>query len=202
MIIYGSRSSHLKSVQLTQEHCPNCGNPGTVILSTYARYAHIFWIPIFPLGRLSVSQCQHCKQALEAKQMPAQIRAHHERNLAETKLPIWHFSGLALFMVAITIGVFANKADQEQRAIFLKNPAAGDVYEFKTEGGNYTLFKLQSVTADSVIVTFNNYEVNKITGLTQIDKEENYSDSTLYAFSRAQISAMFEAGEILDINRK
>lgn len=202
MIIYGSRSSHVKSVQLDKEQCPHCGSQGTVTLSTYARYAHIFWIPIFPLGRLSLSQCQHCKQVLESKQMPSQIKAYHERNLAETRIPIWQFSGLVLLMVVVTLGVFANKADQEERALFIKDPRAGDIYELKTQEGNYTLFKLQDITPDSVVVIFNAYEVNKLSGLYKIDKAENYSDSLLYTLSRGELHTMFEAGEILDINRK
>jgi hypothetical protein len=201
MIIYGSRSSHVKSLQLNTEVCQHCGTQGSVLLSTYARYAHVFWIPFFSLGRFSVSECQHCKQVLESKQMPAQIKAHHERNIAESKLPLWQFTGLAILLVAIAFGVYANQSDKEQQAQFIKNPLTGDIYEFKTEAGAYTTFKVTEVGADTLMVSFNNYETNKITGIPQIDKAENYSD-TLYYLTRAKIQEMFTSGEILDINRK
>lgn len=200
MIIYGSRSSHIKSVQLDKESCIHCGTPGSVVLSTYGRYAHIFWIPLFSLGRFSASQCQHCKQVLETKQMPPQIKAYHERNLAETRIPVWQFTGVVLLTVAVAFGVYANGVDKDEQAQLLKAPVAGDVYEYKTGDGAYTTFRIAEVGEDSLAVSFNNYEVNKITGLSKIDKEENYSD-TLYMLPRTELNEMFAAGEILDINR-
>jgi C4-type Zn-finger protein len=202
MIIYGSRTYQLKSIQLTNEHCPHCGTQGSVAMFTMARYAHIFWIPFFPLGRVSVTQCQHCKQTLEENQMPAQIKAYHHRNLSETRLPLWQFSGLALIFMAIVFGAFANKADAEERSAFLQDPKVGDVYELKTGEGNYTTFRLMDITTDSVIVNYNSYEVNKVTGLPQIDKEENYVDSLVYILSRTELDSMHREGNILDINRK
>jgi hypothetical protein len=200
MIIYGSRASHLKSVHLQNESCPNCNQQGSVTLSTFTRYAHIFWIPLFSVGRFSVSQCGHCKQALEQKQMPAQIAAHHHRNLAETRLPLWQFTGLALIAVLVAFGVYGSAADKEQQAAFLKNPMAGDVYELKTKSGSYTTFKIVNVKPDTVEVRFNDYETNKITGISTIDIEENYSDTT-YVLPAVTIREMFAAGEVVDVNR-
>jgi hypothetical protein len=200
MIIYGSRASHLKSVQLQNESCPNCSQQGSVLLSTYTKYAHIFWIPLFPVGRFSLSQCQHCKQTLEQKQMPAQIAAHHHRNLAETRSPLWQFTGLALIGVLVAFGVYGNAADKEEQAALLKNPMSGDVYEIKTESGSYTTFKIANVKTDTVEVWLNDYETNKITGINKIDKEENYSDTT-YTMTMNTIREMYAAGEIVDVNR-
>lgn len=202
MIIYGSRASHLRSIQLTNEHCPHCGTQGSVTMFTMGRYAHVFWIPLFPIGRVSVSQCQHCKQTLEENQMPAQIKAYHQRNLSETRIPLWQFAGLFLIFMAVAFGVYANSKDAEQESAYLQDPQAGDIYEFKTGDGSYTTFKLMHVTSDSVIVIYNAYEVNKITGISQIDKEENYSDTVMYALSRAEVKALHEKGDIIDINRK
>jgi hypothetical protein len=172
-----------------------------VILSTYARYAHVFWIPFFSVGRFSVSECQHCKQILEEKQMPAQVRAYHERNVAETRLPLWQFAGLALLFIGIAFGVYADGADKEEQALFLQAPQTGDIYELKTKAGAYTTFKVAEVAADTVTVSFNDYEVDKISGIYKIDIEENYSEE-LYYLTKSQLQEMFSAGEILDINRK
>ncbi len=201
MIVYGTRASHVKTTQLTTETCQHCGTQGSVILSTYARYAHVFWIPFFPVGRFSVSQCQHCKQVLEEKQMPAQIRAHHERNIAGTRLPLWQFSGLALVLVGIAFGVYADGADKEQQARFLEAPKSGDIYELKTKAGAYTTFRVAEAPGDTVTVSFNDYEVDRVSGIYKIDKDENYSEE-LYYLTRAQLQEMFSAGDILDINRK
>jgi hypothetical protein len=201
MIIYGSRSSHLGTKQLTNEKCPHCGTVGSLIMSTYAKYAHVFWIPIFPLGRTGVSQCQHCKQVLEVKQMPPNIRQYHEVSLAENRIPLWQFSGLALLMVLIAWTVYSSGKDKEEQAVFLASPAKGDVYEMKTEAGNYTLFKIVAIADDSVNVVYNDFEVTKLSGINKIDKDENYPDSIYYSLSLGELKAMFEKGKIMDINR-
>ena len=200
MIIYGSKASHVKSIQLDKETCSHCGTQGSIVLSTYSRYAHLFWIPFFSVGRLSASQCTHCKQVLELKQMPAQIRAYHERNLAETRLPIWQFSGLVLLLVAIVFGAYTNGLDKEQQAQLLQAPQSGDVYEWKTRSGAYTTFRVVGMHSDTLTVNFNNYQVDKISGIYNIDKIENYSDS-VYQITSTELQKMYAAGEILDINR-
>ena len=134
--------------------------------------------------------------------MPAQIKTYHQRNLSETRIPLWQFAGLALLGVAIAFGVYANSADEQERSTFLQNPQAGDVYEYKTEGGNYTTFRLVNVTTDSVIVNFNSFEVDGIGGISKLDKAENYNDTLLYALSRAELKDMHQKGTIIDINRK
>lgn len=200
MIIYGSRSSHLRSISLENETCPHCGQQGSMVMSTFTRYAHIFWIPLFSVGRFSLSECKHCRQVMEVKQMPPQISAYHHRNLAETRLPLWQFTGLALVAVAIFFGIYANKIDKEEQAQFVANPMSGDVYEMKTSTGAYTTFKLVSVNADSVQIRPNNYEVDRISGIVDIDKDENYSDST-FTMPAGSLQDMFTSGDILDINR-
>ena len=200
MIIYGSRSSHLKSIQLDSETCPHCGQQGSLIMSTYTRYAHVFWIPFFSLGRFSISQCQHCKHTMGQKEMPAQIGAYHHRNLAQTRLPLWQFTGLALVAVVVVSGMYSNKNDKEQQALYVQSPMAGDVYEMKTGSGAYTTFKVVNVKSDSVQVRLNDYEVNTSSGIPKIDIEENYSDST-YLMPVSSLNEMFTTGEIVDVNR-
>jgi len=132
--------------------------------------------------------------------MPAQIGAYHHKNLAQTRLPLWQFTGLALLAVAIVAGVYTNKVDKEQQALYVQAPMTGDVYEMKTGSGAYTTFKIIAVKSDSLEVRLNNYEVNTLSGLTNIDKDENYSDST-YVMTVGSLNEMFTAGEIVDVNR-
>jgi hypothetical protein len=137
---------------------------------------------------------------MEQKQMPAQISAYHHRNLTQTRLPVWQFTGLALLAVAIVAGTYGEKADKEQQASYVQSPMAGDVFEMKTGSGAYTTFKVVNVKSDSVQVRLNDYEVNTLSGITKIDKEENYSDST-YTMPVSSLNEMFTAGEIVDVNR-
>lgn len=133
--------------------------------------------------------------------MPAQIRAYHERNIAETRLPLWQFAGLALFVLGVVSGIVSDARDKEQRAGFLQSPQTGDIYEYKTKKGAFTTFRIALVSNDTIAVSFNDYEVDRSTGLYKIDKEENYSKE-IYTIGKAELQKMFDSGEILDINRK
>jgi len=133
--------------------------------------------------------------------MPAQIRAYHLRNLAETRLPLWQFAGVALLSVGIGFSVFANNLDKEVQAERVKSPMAGDVYELKTNEGAYTTFRIVNVKMDTIAVHLNNYEVKTVSGINKLDKDENYSDST-YLIPVSTLQEMFTAGEIVDINRR
>ncbi|GAA0713863.1 hypothetical protein GCM10009430_06210 [Aquimarina litoralis] len=101
MIIYGSKSVHLKSERSEMSVCPNCGTQGSLVLSVYRRHAHIFWIPLFPIGKKGLSQCQHCKNVLYTKEMPTPIRKEFNILKNKAKGPLWQFVGLAILLVAI-----------------------------------------------------------------------------------------------------
>jgi len=51
MIIFGLRASNIGSIKIEKSHCEYCENDGTQNITDYGRYFHVFWIPIFPLGR-------------------------------------------------------------------------------------------------------------------------------------------------------
>ncbi|WP_299900212.1 zinc-ribbon domain-containing protein [uncultured Aquimarina sp.] len=101
MIIYGSKSVHLKSERSEISVCPNCGTQGSLVLSVYRRHAHIFWIPLFPIGKKGLSQCQHCKNVLYTKEMPLSIRKEYDLLKNKAKGPLWQFAGLGILIITI-----------------------------------------------------------------------------------------------------
>lgn len=108
MIIYGSKAVHVKSTQPKTITCPSCGTKGSLVLSLYRKHAHIFWIPLFPIGKKGVSQCQHCKNVLEYKDMPAPIKEEFKILKSEAKGPIWQYAGLVLIAILIAWGGYAS----------------------------------------------------------------------------------------------
>jgi len=200
MIIYGTKPVHLKSAQPASAVCPSCGQTGTTLLSAYSKHAHIFWIPLFPIGRLGVSQCQHCKAALDDSQMPTEIKREYNNLKAETRVPIWQFAGLGVIAVLVAFGVYANGENAKKQLEYLAAPAVGDVYEYKTDNGRYSSMKVVSVTADSVLLSANDYETDKMSGVAKIDIPENYPDET-FSLAIKDIKQMHDEGDIYDINR-
>jgi hypothetical protein len=200
MIIYGTRASHLRSVQLTHDTCEHCGTQGSITLSTFARYAHIFWIPLFSIGRTGASQCQHCKQVLELGKMSPVIRSRYQDLIKETKIPIWHFAGLAIIGVLVVFGIQSSAADAKNEEEYFKTPAIGDLYELKTDEGSFTSFKVTAVSNDSLWVRWNLYEVNKASGLYKLDKEENYSEEAM-SIARIEVADLKKTSKIYNIKR-
>ena len=73
MIIYGSKPAHLKTIQLTSTTCPNCNTQGALMLSAYSKHAHVYWIPLFPVGKLGTCECKKCDYAVDETEMPENI---------------------------------------------------------------------------------------------------------------------------------
>lgn len=199
MIVYGSKSTELAKENLTDK-CPNCGTQNSIEMTVFQKYAHVFWIPFFPMGKTGMCHCENCKQVLELKEMPDSLKASYENLKAKTKTPIWMFSGLALLAILITIGIITSKKNDEKNAQLILTPQIGDIFEIKTKDNQYTLYKIDQVEGDSVFVQTNNYETNKRTGLDDL-KNKEYSED-VFGFTKTELKQMLENGEIVDIERK
>jgi len=202
MIIYGSKSKQLTKEVVTDK-CPNCGTQNSIELYVFQKYAHVFWIPFFPMGKTAVSQCHHCKQALKLKEMPAALTTVYENVKAQTKTPVWTFSGLALLTVLITVGILNDKKNDEKNAQLILTPKSGDILEVKTKDNYYTLYKVENIEGDSAFIRINQFETSKITGLADLKRkgEGAYSED-VFSSSKTALKAMLDNGEIVDIERR
>ncbi|WP_299314284.1 zinc-ribbon domain-containing protein [uncultured Aquimarina sp.] len=200
MIIYGSKAVHIKSEQSKKSICISCGTQGSLTLSVFRRHAHIFWIPLFPIGKKGMSQCQHCKNVLKTKEMPEPIRKEYDILKNKAKGPIWQFTGLGILVVLIAWGSYVNGQDKKLETEYIVSPMDGDIYEYKIETNSYSTLKVTSVSKDSVFVSPNEYEISKKSRIYKINKSENYSEFS-YGISKARLKEMYESGEIFDINR-
>ena len=154
MIIYGQKSKELAH-QTLFENCPNCGASNCVELFVLQNYAHVFWIPSFPVGKTGVSQCSNCKKVLKLKEMPADFKSAYQNLKSQTKTPIWTFIGIGAFGVFLfAIWVIGNQEKEKYAAILQTPPQVGDIYEISTKGKNYTLYKVTAVEKDSISVRF------------------------------------------------
>ena len=111
MIIYGTKAKQLAKEHVTTK-CANCGTQNSIEIYIFQKYAHVFWIPLFPLQKTAVSQCEHCKQVLKPKEMPPALLADYEQLKTQSKTPIWTFSGLGLIAALVVVAVISdNKKD-------------------------------------------------------------------------------------------
>ncbi|MDT0621665.1 hypothetical protein [Croceitalea vernalis] len=63
------------------------------------------------------------------------------------------------------------------------------------------LFKVLEVFDDSIYVNYNSLETNKLTGVRDIDKTENYIDSLYYVLTPDNIKMLQESGDLMNIKR-
>lgn len=200
MIFYGKKGSVLRTEQLTGLSCPNCMTKDALHCAVAGSYAHIYWIPFFPLGKSLISQCTHCKQVLEEKDMPHDLREHCQYLKQEAKTPIWYFSGIGVIIALGILGAVTSKANDKENKARLAAPLAGDRYEIKTKDGDYTLLRIARLSGDTVFFNPNQYTVNKIRGLNDLDKAENFLQDE-YIILRGDLEDMLAKGKIIDINR-
>lgn len=201
MLIFGSRAVNLITLQSNNAICPGCGTKGSTVISVYSRHVHITWIPFFPIGKAGASQCQHCKLVLNDDQMPEDIRKDYFTLSRTKKIPKWQFSGTVLISIIVIFNIFSSNQTKNKYDAYFTNPLIGDVYVYHKKNGNLSSFKITQITNDSLYGKQNRFETNRLAGLDQIAKDENYSESES-VISREEIKKMYLSSKIFEIDRK
>ncbi|WP_083760700.1 zinc-ribbon domain-containing protein [Robiginitalea biformata] len=106
MIIFGLRASNIGSVSVEQSSCSYCQNTATQNITQFGKYFHIFWIPVFPVGKSTFSECVHCKRTIRKKEFSPELKNTYEGSKSQIKRPLWHWAGLiilGLLFAAVSI---------------------------------------------------------------------------------------------------
>ena len=106
MLIFGTGSRLLVQFLIAQK-CGHCSNVETVHIYVFQKYFHIFWIPFFPIGQRTVSQCTFCKEVREPNQMPESYIEALSDIKQQAKTPWWAFIGLGLIGLFMLVGLFS-----------------------------------------------------------------------------------------------
>lgn len=201
MIFYGTRATNLKNGQIVNIDCPNCETNTAMRYSVFGRYAHIYWIPFAPSGKTTVIECNNCKKTYELKDVPKSVqeKISRENEKAPVRNPIWMFSGLFVIVIGVAIALYISKITDEEEAVFIKKPKIGDIYRFKTTDRFYSTMKVLKITPDSLDITINKLQTDQMTGIEDIDRDENYIEK--FSIARKEITKMFASDTIYEINR-
>lgn len=122
MIIYGIKATNIGSFNVRNTKCEYCQNDSTQRISVFGKYLHIFWIPIFPIGKKAVAECTHCMRTIEQKDFSDKLNQLYQDNKSKAKRPFWHWLGLgivgSLFALITLIGI---TAEEDPRSKMLNN---------------------------------------------------------------------------------
>lgn len=203
MIIYGTNSSQRAASAEEHLKCTSCNN-GPVVLATFARYAHIYWIPLFSIGKSTYSKCSHCHLELEEKEMPTDFQESVVRQKGEASIPFWHFSGLILIILGIIFASAYSVVDDDRMAEQIQAPVVGDKYKIKYDTEEYSLWLVTDVADDSITIIPHAYVVNQYSGLDESPfiGTADYEKDTYMLFTREALLDMLNDGDIRDVVRR
>lgn len=203
MIIYGLRNGGAKVMPEGGYPCTHCGQLSSVHFIYSQRYFHVFWIPVFPVGKAGASQCMHCKQVLTEKEMPVATKNDYHAAKSKTKTSVRYFTGLIAFgLFALLLSYKVSRLRAAEKT-YIQTPRIGDVYEIKQRNNQYTLYRVAFVDGDKVSVNPHLYEADKSSGLSKIKKQHknDYSDSFM-VFSKKELVDMQNNHIIRDVDRQ
>ncbi len=122
MIIFGGKTSNIGNFDIPNTKCNYCKQESSQRISVLGKYAHIFWIPIFPIGKKVIAECKHCKRTIQLKEFPLKLVKLYDANRSKTKRPIWHWFGLGLFsLFVLFIILIISTADVDPRNELLQS---------------------------------------------------------------------------------
>jgi hypothetical protein len=87
----------------------HCNSQNTTSAAIYQKIAHVFWMPVFPMGKTGGTECSHCKQILREKELSSDIKPAYDQLKATAKAPISVYWGAAVLILLAILGQFVGK---------------------------------------------------------------------------------------------
>lgn len=199
MIIYGSRNKEVAQ-QHSSHSCSHCNTPNATTLHVIQRYFHIFWIPMFPFGKIGASQCNHCKQVLPTKQMPSSLRSEYDQLKADAKTPLWMFLGLALLGALIVSIAIDEKKENEATAAHITHLQPNDLLKVKTDEG-YTYLKVVTVKGDTISLRSNKQIAVTQSGVSRLGVADHDFIEDEFETTQGVLVSQYKKGTILKVSR-
>jgi hypothetical protein len=181
MIIYGARAKQL-ATQTVSAQCSGCSHE-TQVLVAHQRYAHVYWIPLFPMNKVVSAVCAKCQKLTAEKEFPANLQMHGGPFRSTLSTPKWMFVGLVLIACGIGAGVYSANHDKQAKIAHLAKPHIGDVYVFYDLGGaddkyHYSFGRLVDVNDSEATFVLGKYRYNLSSGVKREDtaNPESYDE--------------------------
>ena len=163
MIIFGRRASNIGNFDTSSVKCQFCEELCSHRVSVFGKYAHIFWIPIFPIGKKAVAECTNCDKTIEQKEFSPELKQLYKDNKSLAKRPFWHWLGLGVLAILIAlISILIRTAEEDPRSDLYRS-------DKKTMTSNPTMdsdsisYKIKQVFDNFATAEINPYEFEYLT---------------------------------------
>lgn len=202
MIIYGTNGARIRTAPLPQAACPACATPDQLQITLFGRYAHIYWVPLFPYSKPAVVQCSHCQQAWDAKELPADLHAPVQAIKKQTRTPLWHWSGVGVIALLACWGLVTSTQDARANKAFLAAPHVGDIYTVLSpeDSTQYSLLKVVSAHGNTVEVVPNQYQIDNRHPIEALNSPAKYGKES-FSLTQFELQIMQNKGQLTDVDR-
>ena len=201
MIFYGTKGKHFATFDLPPATCPACHRPGQLRAGLVSRYAHVYWIPLFPYQKVAVVQCGAC--GWDTTTPPAELAPAVRALKQQATHPYWTWSGLGVLALLLLGGFLLGIRDHHQDEALLTSPRTGDVYTVRSDSANvasYSLLKVRRVSGNSVELLANKFQTDDSSPFPDLDKAHCYNPEP-FVLTRLDLQIMRRKGELTDVDR-
>jgi len=198
MIIYGTGSGKIAEEKI-KANCPNCDTANSTTMLIYQRHAHVFWIPLFPAGRIVATQCSHCNQVIEHKGFTDRFREEYQMVKHNAKTPWWNFIGLIIIACIVAGAIYQSNEDDKLTADMVQNPKVGDLFEIRSADKEYALLKVAKVAGDSIYILENEYTSNQAGSIDDLNKKPFMAEA--YAVHKSALKKLQDNDDITNTQR-
>ena len=174
--------------------CDKCNDFGQRF-SVYQDYFHLFFIPLFPLGKKTIqSVCLKCND-----------RFNEEKKnyyLSITRTPIYLYTGLILFALMIISIVIGNANTQKQKAAFVANPMINDVYQIREGEGKsrtYYFLKVKNIDSDTLELLHSYFEYYSY--ISSMSDSDYFVTDEFFRVAKSEIKDYLDKGMLNAVER-
>lgn len=168
MIVFGTRSVHLKTVPDSSTKCPECAEPGGVLLDVYQEYLHAFFIPMVASGKTVLARCSKCGTTFDKGVVASSFKSSAAKAKASSTTPVWAFVGVPILAAGIAFSVLQDrKADEAARpdpSACLAKLSVGQTYELNVGKAAYGDFEVKRLIR---VDTVTQADVTYVTGMVE-----------------------------------
>jgi hypothetical protein len=109
--IFGHRAANIGSHDVFMYECPYCHEQNTTLITVFARYYHIFWIPFFPYAKEGASLCTHCHAHRTELQFGPKLVEEFKAVKKKSRYPWWTWTWtILLVLLVLSIVIVAPKS--------------------------------------------------------------------------------------------
>jgi len=206
-MIFGTGVKIMNGVRLDEPECPGCGEEALEVEVTH-RYAHLYWIPMFPIGKVAVIRCAACGKLWERRKMTASMDDAASRVKNDSPAPRYFFAGTYAIAILVIAGMYVGWKSDRDTASYVRDPHINDLYVVRAELDAlypHQVVRVEEVRGDSIVVAMGTYGYVKsddaAEAISRGDHKKSGYFSEYFTIARPSLVQLLEEKKIQDAVR-